>query len=289
MRSELQKILTEFYGTSVQLTDSSSHGGGCINDTQVLSLSSGEKIFLKHHSHPPTGFFEKEVKGLDLLRDASGGPRVPKVLSARHQNFLLLEYIPHESPKENFHEAFGRALANLHRTTDTHYGLDHNNFIGKTVQQNTPETDPIVFFTEHRIRFQQSLARQRGLLPVTADRKLDGLCERLEDLLDVTGEKPALSHGDLWSGNHFCSSDQQPCIVDPATHFGLREADLAMTELFGRMPQRFYDAYHEAFPTNPGYEKRRDLYNLYHLLNHVNLFGGSYLGSVESILNQYVR
>lgn len=106
--------------------------------------------------------------------------------------------------------------------------------------------------------------------------------------LNLTGDKPALSHGDLWSGNYFADGHQNPCIFDPAAHYGLREADLAMTELFGRLPQAFYEAYHEAFPLNPGYEERKALYNLYHLLNHLNLFGRSYLGSVQEIVNRFV-
>ena len=105
--------------------------------------------------------------------------------------------------------------------------------------------------------------------------------------MDTTGEKPALLHGDLWSGNYFPGPGQQPCIFDPAVYYGLREADLAMTELFGRLPQQFYDAYHNAFPLNPGYSQRKALYNLYHLLNHLNLFGGSYLSGVEQTVRQF--
>ena len=95
-------------------------------------------------------------------------------------------------------------------------------------------------------------------------------------------------HGDLWSGNYFSDQHQVPCIFDPATYFGLRETDLAMTELFGRLPQKFYDAYQEAFPLNPGYDERKDLYNLYHLLNHLNLFGSSYLASIEKLVKRYI-
>ena len=256
MKNELRQLLADLYGDSVRLVNSSSHGGGCINETQIICLSNGERVFLKYNPHPPEDFFKKEAKGLDLLRTSEEGPQIPQVLSTQNKNFFLMEYLPKESPRGNFYEQFGRSFAALHRTTNTKYGLDHNNFIGKTVQPNTWEKDPIIFFTEYRIRFQQNLARQQGLLPMQTDRNLDTLCDRLKEFLDVTGEKPALSHGDLWSGNHFCGPSQKPCIVDPAAYFGLREADLAMTELFGRMPQQFYDAYNEALPMNPGYEKR---------------------------------
>ena len=289
MKDQIEELLTEIYEKQVSVVDFIQKGGGCINETQILCLSIGKRVFLKHHSSPPEGFFSKEARGLKMLGVVNGGPRVPKVLSARHESFLLLEYIPQEPPREGFYESFARDLVALHRTSDRHYGLDHDNFIGKTKQKNTKEENPIVFFSEHRIRFQQTLARQQGLLPIEIDRNLDIVCDRLGDLLDVTGEKPALCHGDLWSGNYLCGQGQMACIFDPAVHFSLRETDLAMTELFGRMPQRFYDAYNEVFPINPGYEQRRDIYNLYHLLNHVNLFGASYLDSVQSILKNFIK
>jgi fructosamine-3-kinase len=151
------------------------------------------------------------------------------------------------------------------------------------------EADGLTFFREYRLRFQQQLARERGLLPVTTDKKIDQLCDQLDQQLDLSGERPALVHGDLWSGNTFSDTAAKPCLVDPAAHFGLRETDLAMTELFGRLPQTFYDSYRDAFPQNPGYEERKQIYNLYHLLNHLNLFGGSYLASVESTVNTFAR
>jgi len=291
VKAEIQTLLSQSLAEPIRILGSAASGGGCINRTEILSLSNGRKVFLKSHSRPPQDFFRREAEGLELLRRAAGAPRVPAVLalqSAANPGFIVLEYLAEEPPAPDFYANFGRALAALHRKTQNRYGLDRDNFIGKTPQKNTPETDPIVFFREHRIRFQQALARNSGLLPAGVDRKLDKLCERLEHVLDVTGERPALLHGDLWSGNYFAGTGQAPCIFDPAAHFGLREADLAMTELFGRLPQSFYDAYCEAFPLNPGYGARKDLFNLYHLLNHLNLFGGSYLASVESVVDRFV-
>lgn len=291
MNGEIDSLLEQVYSRPVGIKHSSSVGGGCINQTQVLHLSNGERVFLKYNSHPPQGFFEAEARGLGLMAKAKNGPRVPHVLGlhpASNAHFILLEYVEECSPAAGFHEQFARALAELHRTTQDRYGLDHDNFIGKTVQRNTLESDGLVFFRDHRIRFQQELARTSGLLPQGPDSRLDRLCDKLEQLLNLTGEKPALSHGDLWSGNYFADDHQNPCIFDPAAHYGLREADLAMTELFGRLPQAFYDAYHEAFPLNPGYEERKALYDLYHLLNHLNLFGRSYLSSVEETINRFV-
>lgn len=199
-----------------------------------------------------------------------------------------MEYVEESSPTGKFAVHFAQALASMHRYTQDKHGLDHDNFIGSTVQKNTPEKDGLKFFRDHRLRFQQELARASGKLPAGVDKRLDTLCGKLESLL--SSEQPALLHGDLWSGNYFqAKSDQRPCIFDPAVYYGLRESDLAMTELFGSLPDSFYQAYREAFPLNPGYGERRDIYNLYHMLNHLNLFGSSYLSSVESIVNRFIR
>lgn len=292
MNEEICKLLQPVFGQEVKVQSSSETGGGCINQTHVLLLSNGERVFLKHNSHPAPNFFATEAKGLKLLTQAENGPRIPKPLALQDSarpHFLILEYIEASSPGADFPVRFARSLAQLHRVTHQSFGLDHDNYIGSTPQKNTRATDGISFFRDNRLRTQQELARKSGKLPSTTDKNLSKLCDRLENYLDISGEKPALLHGDLWSGNYFADQDHAPCIFDPAVYFGLREADLAMTELFGRLPQKFYDAYHEAFPLNPGYEERKDLYNLYHLLNHLNLFGGSYLGSVEQIVKKYCK
>jgi len=290
MNEEICKLLQPVFGQEVKVQSSSETGGGCINQTHILQLSNGERVFMKHNSRPAPDFFVAESKGLELLAQAEKGPRVPKPLALQDSQtptFLILEYIEESASGPDFPARFARSLAELHRVTQHSFGLDHDNYIGSTLQKNTLETNGLHFFRDHRLRSQQELARKSGKLPSAADKNLSKLCDRLEDFLDISGENPALLHGDLWSGNYFSDRDNVPCIFDPAVYFGLREADLAMTELFGRLPQSFYDAYHEAFPLNPGYEERKDLYNLYHLLNHLNLFGRSYLGSVEQVLKRY--
>ena len=291
MKEAIQQHLATIYAQPVQIQNINSVGGGCINETSILTLSNGQKVFLKYHPNPPPDFFSIEARGLALLEKAeAGSPQVPRVLGCR-PHYLLLEYIEEQSASAEFYVQFGRALAALHRTTQSKYGLDHDNFIGKTVQKNTLETDAVTFYREHRFRFQQSLARKAGKLPKPLDSQLDKLFENLGKWLDVS-EKPALLHGDLWSGNYFAGARPQsatmPFVFDPAVYFGLREADLAMTELFGRLPQPFYDAYNEAFPLRPGYPERKELFNLYHLLNHLNLFGGSYLRSVEQTVRRFI-
>jgi protein-ribulosamine 3-kinase len=291
MRKILLEVLESIYGQSVEIINSRPVGGGSINQTEVLTLSNREKVFLKTNAHPPDGFFLAEARGLDLLRQAKGGPRVPQVLGLEPgpgQKFLLLEYVENSPPAKEFDVRFAQALAHLHRLTGDSHGLSHDNFIGSTVQKNTPDKNGLIFFRDQRIRFQQELARSSDKFPASLDKRIDTLCGKLETLMDTEGEKPVLVHGDLWSGNYFqTQSDQRPCIFDPAVYYGFRESDLAMTELFGNLPDSFYRAYHEAFPLNPGYAERRGIYNLYHLLNHLNLFGGSYVSSVESIVNHY--
>ena len=290
MNEEISRLLEPVFGREVKVQSSASTSGGRINQTSVLRLTNDERVFLKYNSHPPANFFNVEARGLKLLAQTAKGPRIPKPLALQDcakPTFLILEYIEESSPGQDFSVRFARSLAELHQTSHDSFGLDHDNYIGSTVQKNAQETNGIDFFRDQRLRPQQELARKT--LPPSTDKNLSKLYDRLENYLDISGEKPALLHGDLWSGNYFPDKDQVPCIFDPAVYFGLREADLAMTELFGRLPQKFYDAYHEAFPLNPGYEERKDLYNLYHLLNHLNLFGGSYLASVEQVVRRYVK
>ena len=288
MKDEINKLLEPLLGTTIK--SSYATGGGSINQTQVLELTNGERVFMKQNSNPPTDFFLAEVKGLRLLTKAKKGPRIPKPIalqSGPRPTFLIMEYLESSNESKNFSDGLARKLAELHRISQDHFGLDHDNFIGSTPQKNNLEKDGIIFFRDHRIQFQRQLAQKAGLLPVSIDKKFDSLCENLNRFLDTSGERPALMHGDLWSGNYFPDSKGNPCIFDPAVYYGLREADIAMTELFGRLPDRFYDAYHEAFPMNHGYHERKDIYNLYHLLNHLNLFGSSYLSSVQKIVNRF--
>ena len=291
MKENLSQLLESIYGNPIQIKSFETIGGGCINETKALKLSNGERVFLKSNPSAPKNFFTAEADGLRSLERSKSGPSVPRVLGISTEcnpQFLLLEYIESSSPKVGFASRFGQALAEMHKETQDLYGLDYDNFIGKTIQKNNLESDGLVFFREHRIRFQKELAKKTRGLPKSIEKRLDLFCEKLETLLDLKNEKPALLHGDLWSGNYFASHDQVPYIFDPAVYFGLREADLAMTEMFGRLSEEFYSAYHEVFPTEPGYTERKDIYNLYHLLNHYNLFGGSYLEQADQTVRSFL-
>ena len=291
MKENLSQLLESIYGNPTQIKSFEAIGGGCINKTQVLKLSNGERVFLKSNLSAPENFFTAEADGLRLLERSKNGPGVPRPLGTSTESnpqFLLLEYIESSSPKVGFASRFGQALAEMHRETQEQYGLDYDNFIGKTVQKNDLESDGLVFFREHRIRFQQELARKTRGLPTSIDKRLDLFCGKLETLLNLKDEKPALLHGDLWSGNHFAGHNQVPYIFDPAVYFGHREMDIAMTKLFGGFNSKFYQAYNEEAPLAHGWEERIDICNLYPLLVHVNLFGGNYYQQVVKIVKSFI-
>jgi fructosamine-3-kinase len=264
--------------------------GGCIANGTRVELSTGTRLFLKESSTLPSAMFPAEARGLSALRCADG-PRVPTPLATSEDgariSFIVMEYVESGRPASGFHERFGRELAGLHTArTSGKCGFDSDNFIGSTAQPNHWTGGWVEFFSEHRLCHQQRLARDRGLIGDGLSAAIDSIRGRLASLL-VEQAPLSLLHGDLWSGNYMCDSDGAPVLIDPAVYFGHREADLAMTELFGGFSRAFYRAYDEAFPLEPGYEERRDLYNLYHMLNHLNIFGGGYLGSVTSIVGRY--
>lgn len=258
-------------------------GGGCINSGARLKSSSGQTIFLKTNRHTPPDMFEREAEGLRELR-AAVGPRVPLVF-LHGEDFLLLEDLAPASLRLDYWTTFGRQLAALHNHTNSKYGFSHDNYIGSTPQPNPWMDDGFAFFTEHRLLYQARLARQRGLLSKDNLGQVEQFAARLPEL--VPAQPASLIHGDLWSGNAITDDEGHPAIIDPASHYGWAEAELGMTTLFGSFPEGFYQAYQEVRPLERGYKERFSIYNLYHLLNHLNLFGGSYRGQVQAILRRY--
>lgn len=265
-------------------------GGGCINQAARGTVRrTGREIFVKWHPSPPAGMFAAEAAGLRALASADGGCRVPRVYGVSDADGLLvLEWIDSGRGGAAFQESLGRGLAAIHRVSRERYGFDGgDNYIGSTPQPNPDEADWITFFREHRLRFQVDLLHERGRLSAGLGSAMDRLYPRLEGLLGLPSERPALLHGDLWTGNAMAGPGGEAVIYDPAAYYGCREADLAMAELFGSFGPGFRAAYQEAFPLEPGYSERRDLYNLYHLLNHANLFGGGYASQAERIARQH--
>ena len=262
-------------GEAFRLENVTGVGGGCINTTEVLE-GGGRRFFVKRNDATRFDMFEAESEGLIEIAN-SMSVRVPRpVCSGTHagQAYLVLEYLDIGHRAGNG-ELFGRQLAAMHRATHARFGWHRNNTIGSTPQVNTAEHDWPAFYREHRLRFQLELAEENGH---GADLlwRAEQLLEKLPAFFAGYQPLPSLLHGDLWGGNHAVLRDGTPVIFDPAVYYGDREADLAMTELFGGFGPGFYAAYREAWPLDPGYHVRRDLYNLYHVLNHLNLFGGGY-------------
>jgi protein-ribulosamine 3-kinase len=217
--------------------------------------------------------FAAEADGLSALRAI--GMRAPEPVShgvASGNAYLLLEYLDLK-PRGDF-TALGRMLATAHRKPGARFGWSRDNYIGSTPQANGWGDDWAQFWVTRRMAPQLGLARSKGFDLGTTNFK---------DLLAGHNPQPSLLHGDLWSGNAGFTDDG-PVVFDPAVYYGDREADLAMTELFGGFPREFYNSYNEVFPLPEGYERRKPLYNLYHLLNHLNLFGGGYLAQVKATL-----
>ena len=231
--------------------------------------------------------FEAESKGLKLLREQNV-IKIPEVIgfgeAGAHQ-FLLLEFIEEKSRQKKYWRQLGSELASLHRRSSDLFGLDHDNYIGSLRQFNLQYESWLTFFIEQRLNVQLKLAIDSGIMDSEWSKQFESLYTKLPTLLPE--EKPSLLHGDLWSGNLITDKNGGPCLIDPAIYFGNREADLAMTKLFGGFDDEFYLSYHETFSLHPGYDKRYDIYNLYPLLVHVNLFGGSYKSAVATTLKAF--
>ncbi|MBK9710186.1 MAG: fructosamine kinase family protein [Kouleothrix sp.] len=287
-------------------------GGGSISRAERIRTARGEYL-LKTGGAGLQRFFECEARGLGLLA-ASGAVRVPGVLAyrdadnderrtlnaesdirehssliAHRSSFILLEWLapPAGADRARAGEILGTALAALHRSTAPAYGLDHDNYIGATPQPNGWAGSWLEFFRERRLRFQADLARRQGRWTPQRERLMERLLGRLDRWIDGRAVQPSLLHGDLWGGNFIVGPGGAPALIDPAAYYGDREADLAFTALFGGFPEAFYQAYAAAWPLPAGWRERQDLYNLYHLLNHLNLFGEGYGSQVDQVLRRY--
>ena len=263
--------------------------GGDINEAWNVALADGRRVFVKTNASAPRAMFPAEARGLAWLAEADA-LRVPRVLAVCDErgddpSFLALELLAPAARARGFDEALGRGLAALHRFGAPRFGLDHDNFIGRLPQSNTPHATWPAFYREERLAPQIRMATDRGLLGGGLRKRLDALLARLEAIVGPP-EPPARLHGDLWGGNLHVDERGAPCLIDPAAYGGHREVDLAMMKLFGGFSPRVFDAYDEAFPTAEGGEERVPLYQLYFLLAHVNLFGSGYVSSVERAVAQ---
>jgi fructosamine-3-kinase len=259
-------------------------GGGCINATEVLE-GSGRKYFVKLNDASRLEMFAAEAEGLQALAMAKA-LRVPQPICHGQINgnaYLVLEYLELGSGSAQSLEKLGTGLAALHRCTQRQFGWHRANTIGSTPQINTPSDDWVVFYREHRLGYQLRLAAEQGCGGALL-RQGEQLMDRLEVFFEGYRPVASLLHGDLWGGNYSAMRSGEPVIFDPAVYYGDRETDLAMTELFGGFGARFYAAYRAAWPLDAGYRVRKTLYNLYHVLNHFNLFGGGYAAQAEHMI-----
>ncbi len=282
----LQEALRGHFGRPANIKRVTPIAGGSIARAYVLDAPLG-RAFLKLHTAAQVDLFAAEADGLRALA-ACADIRVPAVLAlgtCDGEAYLLLEHIDLHPITDRHAEAAGHALASLHRVTRPHFGWSRSNYIGATAQSNTPAENWPKFFVEQRLRPQLERAAQCG---ASARLVLGGqrLIERVPTLL--AGHTPAASlvHGDLWNGNAALDPEGKLVLFDPAIYFGDWETDLAMMALFGGFPAPLLAAYREVWTLSDGFETRRGLYQLYHILNHFSLFGGDYVNRAERIIER---
>ncbi len=269
---------------------SNSVAGGSIADSRVLETASGDQYFLKTHSGTP-GMFFKEGNSLKELAKADC-IRVPKVICS-DEDFLLIEYIKQGVRPLNFFEEFGTAFAQMHKYSSNSFGFYEDNYIGSTPQYNIAQTSTntswVEFYFQKRILAQLRIAEKNGYATEELRKGVGLLENKISEILSGSEESPSLLHGDLWSGNFLCDENGKAVLIDPAVYYGHREADLAMTKMFGGFSNDFYISYQKKFPLADGWQYREKIYLLYHYLNHLNLFGTSYYGTSLSHLWFYLK
>jgi fructosamine-3-kinase len=286
-KSSIEQILTHKYHQPVHINNISSVSGGSINEAYEISTNTGKFFVKKNSASLYPGMFEKEAKGLQILLGKSTLKVLEVIASCQFENtaFLILEQIEIGTKRSDFWNQFARGLAELHKNRSDFFGLDHDNYIGSLYQSNAKHNDWIDFFREERLEKQVKLARNNERIGKAVVSSFENFYRKLPDIFPK--EPPALIHGDLWGGNYMVGNHGEPVIIDPAVYYGHREMDLAMTQLFGGFDKDFYKAYHRFLPLENGWQRRMDYCNLYPLMVHLNLFGGGYLNSVQSILRKF--
>ncbi len=290
----LEEAVQASFGESVHIDKSSQLVMSDINLAKTLYLTNGDTVFLKLNTPENAGFFDAEEQGLWAIAQTNT-IRTPKLFckgidTQKSLSFLMMEKIDSGQLKEDTWKVMGREFAAMHLADTTAfscgkaYGFLQDNYIGATRQINTPNDSWVEFFRTCRLEPQFKMAE--GTLGSDGIRLSLKLLDRLDTWL-TEPSKPSLLHGDMWGGNHLVDQDGKVVLIDPAVYVGHAEADIAMTQMFSLMPRDFYQGYYEVLPKQEGYEDRRDLYNLYHYLNHFNLFGGHYLVSAMRIVMHF--
>lgn len=277
--------ISEATHRSFKLTTKSPVGGGSINEAYRIEGIDGARYFVKLNENRHYQMFVAEADGLAAIA-ATNTIRAPSPVvhgTAGGQSYLVLEHL--ELGSSGKASKLGEQLAALHRCTSNSFGFDNDNFIGTTAQPNSWKYNWLEFWREHRLGFQLQLASENGYT-AQLQRLGEMLMTALPSFFNGYSPQPSLLHGDLWSGNHAYLKDGTPTVFDPAAYYGDRECDIAMTELFGGFSGDFYAAYRASYPLDAGYATRKNLYNLYHILNHANLFGGGYARQAEGMMQR---
>lgn len=284
MWTQIARHITQTTEKPFEIEKSHPVSGGCINQGYAVS-GNGLIYFVKINQANQEAMFAAEALGLKQIH-ATKTIRVPEPICwgiAEKSSYLVLEWLEFGGGNSQSWEKMGQNLARLHQVSlSDRFGWHCNNTIGSTPQINTISNNWADFFAHQRIGYQLRLAKERGGNFPDEDQVIPAISE----ILSQHQPHPSLVHGDLWSGNAAITVDGEPVILDPATYWGDREVDLAMTELFGGFPAAFYRGYNDVFPLDAGYQKRKTLYNLYHILNHFNLFGGGYASQANRMLQE---
>ncbi|WP_394753474.1 fructosamine kinase family protein [Crenothrix sp.] len=284
----ISKHIEQATGNAFKIISAQALSGGDINAAYHLK-SADQSYFIKLNSSDLITMFEAEFVGLQEIAytDTIAVPHPIVYGKTDHQAFLVLEYIEFSRASKVSDKLLGQQLALLHQKCQGYYGWSRNNTIGITLQINTPQQNWQSFWRDNRLVFQLNLAVKNGY-----DGRLqtlgEQLCNDMAALFAGHAVQASLLHGDLWAGNAAVDKQGQPVIFDPACYYGDREADIAMTELFGGFSDDFYASYQQVWPLDEGYKTRKNLYNLYHILNHLNMFGGGYLKQAENIMAQLI-
>lgn len=287
VRESVVIALSKFSGSEINLIDFEYSSGGCINSGGRLSTNAGSYFLKWNNARKYPGMFKAESRGLQLLFD-SAAIKVPKVIAAGEASdvqFLLLEFIDGNAKQKNFWETLGLRLSELHQHTSDKFGLNHDNYIGSLPQQNATQKTWTEFFIHQRIDPLLKLTVNRKIISPQHIKDFEQLYTKFSAIFPET--KPSLLHGDLWIGNLMTDAAGYPALIDPAVYYGHPEMDLAFTMLFGGFDHKFYQSYHEAQKPAPGFEQRAELYNLYPLMVHALLFGGSYISQCLQIVSRY--
>lgn len=285
----LEGGLSLVLGCQVSVDQVRIQDGGYINTSALVKTSSGY-FFVKWNEAHLIDMFEQEARGLELL-GATETIKTPEVYGfgkAGGKSMLVLEVVERGIAGQNYWADMGERLAAMHLLSQETFGLDHDNYIGRLTQSNSPEGNWLKFYTEQRLRYQLDMGISKGFIPRDFVERFNRFLDKLATILPSS--KPSILHGDLWNGNVMPGANGETYFFDPAVYCGAREMDLAMTSLFGGFDPRFYEAYQSVYPLPESFEDLMDVYNLYPLMVHVNLFGpgSEYLDSADRIIKRYL-